>query len=167
MRTAMAPTTARESLAENRTMAMAETTRPPKRASFQLWATGEKSGGAGRNCAVVVMILWFQGEKIGAQESPAPQLTNYSIRPTSFSLSCWNLAMLSSVVLASCLPVMARSNWSCCCVSNSKNCGTCQTSFCQSSCGAHARFQGRYVTYLGSSYTAFTADWPPPCANWC
>ena len=32
------------------------------------------------------------------------------INPASVSRFCWNLAMLSKVVLASCLPVMARSN---------------------------------------------------------
>src|SRR5687768_5584076 len=73
MRAAMAPTTPRESFAGNRTMAMAETTRPAKTASFQLWATGEKSGGAGKNCAVVIMILWFQGQKNwGAGKPCAP-----------------------------------------------------------------------------------------------
>src|SRR5262245_3360950 len=93
--------------------------------------------------------------------------SRYWISPASVSRFCWNLAMLSKVVFASCLPVMARSNWSCCSVSNSKNCGTCHTSFCQSSEGAHALFHGRYVTYFGSEYTDLTADWPPAAANWC
>src|SRR5688572_2866531 len=88
------------------------------------------------------------------------------INPASVSRFCWNLAMLSNVVLASCLPVIARSSWSCSWVSSSKNCGTCHTSFCQSSEAAQALFHGRYVTYLGSEYTDLMADWPPAAANW-
>src|SRR3954449_7314566 len=166
----MVATIQNETVAGRPMQAMTETQSPTTIASFQLSGARDLPSGArevntgGDVCTpdeVIGTFLLEASEKRRASchsRASAQALTGYLIRPASFSRFSWNLATLSNVILASCLPVMARSYWSCCWVSNSKNCGTCHMSFCQSSEGAQVLFQGRYVTYFGSEYTDLMAD---------
>ena len=62
----------------------------------------------------------------------AARRRDYLIRPASFSVFSWKLAILSRAVLASSWPDTALVYSSCCSVSSSKNSGMCQKSFCQS-----------------------------------
>src|SRR3954454_21138055 len=159
----MAATIQNEMAAGKAMQAMTETPSPTAIASFQLsgakvfplsGATVLKTGGCDSTAVEVIATFLPEGERNETREMSFARLSSgvsgYLIRPASFSRFSWNLATLSNVVLPSCLPVMARSYWSCCWVRSSKNCGTCHMSFCQSRPGAQALFHGRNVIYLGS-----------------